>query len=150
MYKVLIGNICFNFRKLSDADYFARKNGKVVFGIAKTENEKEFTMKVSEMNERQKRAFHNIYWAAQHLLGGLENTMLDYSKDDEEYKSAEALLKNHKELVNRLYEMATTAIYDEGFCGFGRQHQMAIRDINFCGKEWLMERCEKRITKEGY
>ena len=150
MYKVLINNICFNFRKLSDADYFARKNGKVVFGIAKTENEKEFTMKVSEMNERQKRAFHNIYWAAQHLLGGLENTLLDYSEDSDDYKSAEALLKNHKELVNRLYEMATTAVYGEGYCGFGKRHQMEIRDINFCGKEWLMERCEKRITKEGY
>lgn len=150
MYKVLIGNICFNFRKLSDADYFARKNGTVVFGIAKTENEKEFTMKVSEMNERQKRAFHNIYWAAQHLLGGLENTLLDYSEDSDDYKSAEALLKNHKELVNRLYEMATTAVYGEGFCGFGKRHQMEIRDINFCGKDWLMERCEKRITKEGY
>ena len=150
MYKVLIGNICFNFRKLSDADYFARKNGKVVFGIAKTENEKEFTMKVSEMNERQKRAFHNIYWAAQHLLGGLENTLLDYSEDSDDYKSAEALLKNHKELVNRLYEMATTAVYGEGFCGFGKQYQMEIRDINFCGKDWLMERCEKRVTKEGY
>lgn len=150
MYKVLIGNICFNFRKLSDADYFARKNGKVVFGIAKTENEKEFTMKLSEMNERQKRAFHNIYWAAQHLLGGLENTLLDYSEDSDDYKSAEALLKNHKELVNRLYEMATTAVYGEGYCGFGKRHQMEIRDINFCGKDWLMERCEKRITKEGY
>lgn len=150
MYKVLIGNICFNFRKLSDADYFARKNGKVVFGIAKTENEKEFNMKVSEMNERQKRAFNNIYWAAQHLLGGLENTLLDYSEDSDDYKSAEALLKNHKELVNRLYEMATTAVYGEGFCGFGKRHQMEIRDINFCGKDWLMERCEKRITKEGY
>ena len=150
MYKVLIGNICFNLRKLSDADYFARKNGKVVFGIARTENEKEFTMKISEMNERQKRAFHNIYWAAQHLLGGLENTLLDYSEDSDDYKSAEALLKNHKELVNRLYEMATTAVYGEGYCGFGKRHQMEIRDINFCGKEWLMERCEKRITKEGY
>lgn len=150
MYKVLTGNICFNFRKLSDADYFARKNGKVVFGIAKTENEKEFIMKLSEMNERQKRAFHNIYWAAQHLLGGLENTLLDYSEDSDDYKSAEALLKNHKELVNRLYEMATTAVYGEGFCGFGKQYQMEIRDINFCGKEWLMERCEKRVTKEGY
>ena len=150
MYKVLIGNICFNFRKLSDADYFARKNGTVVFGIARTENEKEFTMKISEMNERQKRAFHNIYWAAQHLLGGLENTLLDYSEDSDDYKSAEALLKNHKELVNRLYEMATTAVYGEGYCGFGKRHQMEIRDINFCGKDWLMERCEKRITKEGY
>ena len=40
MYKVLINNVCFNFRKLSDADYFARTNGRVVFGIARTENEK--------------------------------------------------------------------------------------------------------------
>ena len=111
MYKVLINNVCFNFRKLSDADYFARINGRVVFGIAKTENEKEFTMKVADMNVRQKKAFYNIYWAAQHLLGGLENTLLDYSEDSEEYKSAEALLHDHKELVNRLYEMATTAVW---------------------------------------
>lgn len=107
-------------------------------------------MKVSEMNQRQKKAFYNIYYAANDLLGGLENTMLDYSKDSEEYKSAEALLKDHDRLVKTLYQMATTAIYDEGFCGFSRQDQMAIRDINFCGKKWLMERCEKRITKEGY
>ena len=80
MYKVLIGNICFNFRKLSDADYFARKNGKVVFGIAKTENEKEFTMKVSEMNERQKQAFYNIYWAANDLSVGLKIRCLTIRK----------------------------------------------------------------------
>lgn len=150
MYKVLINNVCFNFRKLSDADYFARTNGRVVFGIAKTENEKEFTMKVADMNARQKKAFYNIYWAAQHLLGGLENTLLDYSEDSEEYKSADATLKDHKLLVDTLYEMSTTAVYGEGFCGFGTKHQMDILDIRFCGKEWLMERCEKRITKEGY
>lgn len=150
MYKVFIGNICFNFRKLSDADYFARKNGKVVFGIAKRENEKEFTMKVSEMNARQKRAFYNIYWAANDLIGGLENTLLDYPEDSDEYKSAYALLHDHDRLVKALYENATTAVYSEGFCGFGKQYQMEIRDINFCGKDWLMERCEKRITKEGY
>lgn len=107
-------------------------------------------MKVEDMNVRQKKAFYNIKWAANDLLGGLENTMLDYPEGSDEYKSAYELLHDHKELVNRLYEMATTAVYGEGFCGFGKQYQMAIRDINFCGKEWLMERCEKRITKEGY
>ena len=40
MYTVYCGRVCCNFRKLSDADYFARKNGTVVFGIARTENEK--------------------------------------------------------------------------------------------------------------
>lgn len=107
-------------------------------------------MKVADMNERQKKAFYNIKHAANDLLGGLENTMLDNSKDSEEYKSAERLLNDHDALVKELYSMATTAVYDEGFCGFGKEAQMIIRDINFCGKDWLMERCEKRITKEGY
>ena len=40
MYTVYCGRVCCNFSKLSDADYFARKNGTVVFGIARTENEK--------------------------------------------------------------------------------------------------------------
>ncbi len=40
MYTVFCGRVCCNFKKLSDADYFARKNGTVVFGIARAENEK--------------------------------------------------------------------------------------------------------------
>ena len=40
MYTVYCGRVCCNFSKLSDADYFARKNGTVVFCIARTENEK--------------------------------------------------------------------------------------------------------------
>ena len=47
--------------------------------------------------------------------------------------------------------MATTAIYGDGYCCFNPATvQKELRDINFCGKEWLMERCDKRITKEGY
>ena len=107
-------------------------------------------MKISEMNARQKKAFYNVYWAANDLIGGLENTLLDYPEDSEDYKSAYALLHDHDRLVKTLYEMATTAFYDEGFCGFGTAYQRYIRDINFCGKEWLLERCEKRVTKEGY
>lgn len=32
-------------------------------------------MKISEMNARQKKAFYNVYWAANDLIGGLENTL---------------------------------------------------------------------------
>lgn len=102
------------------------------------------------MNVRQKKAFYNIKHAAKHLLGVLENTLFSCCEDSEEYKSADALLKDHDALVQEVYRMATTAVYDVGFCGFGEAYQMIIRDINFCGKDWLMERCEKRITKEGY
>ena len=108
-------------------------------------------MKVSEMNQRERKAFYNIKHAANDLLGGLENTMLDYEENEPEYISAKALLENHDRLVTELYEMATTAIYGEGYCCFNPAAvQKELRDINFCGKEWLMERCEKRITKEGY
>lgn len=108
-------------------------------------------MKVSEMNAREKKAFYNIKHAANDLLGGLENTLLDYSEDEEEYKSAKATLENHDLLVKELYGMATTAIYDDGCCCFNTAVvNKELRDINFCGKAWLMERCEARITKEGY
>ena len=107
-------------------------------------------MKVADMNKRQKKAFYNIKHAANDLLGGLENTLLDYSKDSEEYREAKALLDNHNELVKELYNCATTAVYSDGAVWFGKSAEMYIRDINFCGKEWLMERCEARIRKEGY
>ena len=107
-------------------------------------------MEISEMNQRQKKAFYNVYWATIDLIGGLENTLLDYPEDSDEYKSAYAFLNDHDRLVKTLYQMATTAFYDEGFCGFGQPYQRFIREINFCGKDWLMERCEKRVKKEGY
>ena len=107
-------------------------------------------MKVADMNERQKKAFYNIKHAANDLLGGLENTLLDYSKDSEEYGEAKALLDDHDELVKELYRCATTAVYSEGAVWLGKSAEKFIRDINFCGKEWLMQRCEARIRKEGY
>lgn len=108
-------------------------------------------MKVSEMNARERKAFINIKHAANDLLGGLENTLMDYSENEDEYKNAKALLGDHDSLVAALYDMATTAIYGDGFCCFNPATvQKELRDINFCGRAWLMERCEKRITKEGY
>lgn len=108
-------------------------------------------MKVTEMNAREKKAFFNIKHAANDLIGGLENTLWDTEENSEEHKSAEAKLADHEGLVKELYEMATTAIYGDGYCCFDKAAcQRELRDINFCGTEWLMERCDKRITKEGY
>lgn len=108
-------------------------------------------MKVSEMNVTQKKAYFNIKHAANDLLGGLENTMLDNAPGSEEYESAKRDLANHAGLVGQLYMMATTAIYGDGYCCFNPQTvEKELREINFCGKAWLEERCERRITKEGY
>lgn len=107
-------------------------------------------MKYSELNNRQKKAFRNIYHAANWLLGGLENTLLDNPEDSEEYKSAKAQLSDHEGLVNELYMMATTEVYDDGSCCFNQAAASFLKDIRFCGKEWLMARCEARIKKAGY
>lgn len=107
-------------------------------------------MKVSEMNARQRKAFYNIKHAANWLLGGLENTLLDYPEDSEEYQRAKQTLEDHEYLVDELYEMATTEVCGDGCCMFGKAAESYLKDIRFCGKEWLMERVEARLKKEGY
>ena len=107
-------------------------------------------MKYADCNTRQKKAFRNILHASNWLLGGLENTLLDNPEDSEEYRSAKAQLADHEGLVNELYSMATTEVYEEGSCCFNQAAASYLKDIRFCGKEWLMERCEARIKKAGY
>lgn len=107
-------------------------------------------MKYAEMNARQQKAFRNVLHAGNDLIGGLENTLADYSEGTEEYKRAKEALADHDGLVEDLYNMATTAIYDDGLCIFNKQAESYLKDIRFCGKEWLMERCDRRIKKLGY
>ena len=107
-------------------------------------------MKISEMNAQQKKAFYNIRNAADYLIGGLENTMMDYPEDSEEYREAKATLEDHAFLVNQIYDLALTEIFTEGANIFGRAAEAYLKDIRFFGKEWLMERVEKQVTKAGY
>ena len=108
-------------------------------------------MKVSEMNSHQRKAFYNIYHAANWLVGGLENTLLDNEKNSPEYINAYKSLHDHESLVDTLYTMATTEIYNDGFCCFNTSTvTRVLRDINFCGKDWIIERCRKRLKKMGY
>ena len=107
-------------------------------------------MKYADCNARQKKAYLNIYHASNWLLGGLENTMLDNDPDSEEYKSAAAQLADHDGLVNEVYRMATTEVYSDGSCCFNNQATSFLKDIRFCGKDWLMARCDARIKKSGY
>lgn len=107
-------------------------------------------MKIADMNAREKKAFKNILHAANDLIGGLENIMMDYPEDSEEYKNAELELADHDGLVTWLYTEATTTIYDEGACFFGKAAEAYLKDIRFFGKDWLIERCDRRIRKMGY
>ena len=103
-----------------------------------------------ELNARQRKAIRNINAAANWLLGGYENTLLDFAPDSEEYKSAKAILGNHDRLVDMLYDSATTEVYSSGCVSFGKEAERFMKDIRFCGKEWLLNACDRKITKEGY
>ena len=107
-------------------------------------------MKYSELNERQKKAFRNIVAAANFLIGSLENELLDYPKGSDGYKWAVDRLADHETLVKELYDEAIGTIYVDGGCYFGEAAEKYLKDIRFCGKEWLMRVCDKRITKLGY
>ncbi len=107
-------------------------------------------MKYSEMDARQKKAFINIKNAANWIIGGLENEMLDNRPDTEEYKAAKNTLSDHDGLVEEIYIEAINTVYMEDGCFFGKGAERILKDIRFCGKEWLMERCDKRVKKLGY
>ena len=107
-------------------------------------------MKIADMNTRQKKAFINIKYAANYLIGGLENTMLDNPEGSEDYEQAKATLANHAGLVAEIYNMATTQLCQDGCVLFGQSAEAYIKDIRFCGKVWLMERVEARVRKLDY
>lgn len=97
-------------------------------------------MKFADCTTRQKRAWTNIRNAASYYIGGLINTCLDNMPGDEDYDIAKNELMNLDELISTVYTEATTTIYSGGgSCQFGQGAERTLRDIRFCGKEFLMK-----------
>ena len=107
-------------------------------------------MKLSECDARQKKAFINIAHCANWIIGGLENAMHDSHEGAPEYESAKAQLADHNGLVNQIYSEATTTVFSEGMMMCNKGAESFLRDIRFCGKDWLMARCDARVKKLGY
>jgi len=53
-------------------------------------------------------------------------------------------------MTKEIYDAAITEIYTDGAMMFGKAAQSYLKDIRFCGKDWLMERVEARVKKLGY
>lgn len=104
-------------------------------------------MKFSEMNRKQQKAFANMVYASNWLIGGLVNTTYDYDGDSGEYRNAVECLNDTEYLINELYQMTISEVYGEGSVCFNKQAESYLKDIRFCGKDWLMERCRRRIAK---
>lgn len=73
------------------------------------------------------------------ILGGYENSLMDFHEGEEEYEYAKRLLGDHERLVNMFYREIM-----EKTEGNFQSH------IRFAGKEFILDRIEKALRKEGY
>lgn len=98
-------------------------------------------MKRSEMNAHQRKVFDLMDEITTELIGGYENTLLDFTEDTEEYQRAyEFLHQGHQELADLIYNM----VMRECKAGSNAEH------ARFAGSAFLKERIEVRLTKWGY
>ena len=91
-----------------------------------------------EMNMHEKMVSRLIQYAVSELIGGRENTLLDYPEDSEEYQTAKACL-NHDELFAEIYDyvmMESKGNY--------------ASHIRFAGKQFIEDRIDARLVNEGY
>lgn len=96
-------------------------------------------MKLSQLNQNEATAIKLVRDHYNDFVGGLENTLLDYEKDSEEYIDAKNALSNPARMVE--------IIYDEILSTEGATYSKQIR---FCGAEWIKERIARKLKKDGY
>lgn len=103
------------------------------------------------LNRRQQRAVKNIRYATDWLIGELENTIQDFEETAPPHISAKKVLSDHDRLVKEIYSASLNNVYDAGFCSYNeKQNARILRDIRFCGKEFLMNEVEKAVKAAGY
>ena len=104
-------------------------------------------MKFAECNAKQKKAWKNVKYAASDYIFGLMNGCLDNPKDSTMYKDYMDGITDLDGLISTVYDEAITNVYDEGYCAFGAGAQAHIRDIRFCGKDFIMGLVTRYCTK---
>lgn len=135
-----LGNITVLIKGLTKEEAERRANESN--GIAKengcAEYMKFYAYEEVKLNSHEKQVARLIANATSEIIGGFENTLLDYPEDSEEYKGAKAVL-NH----DTLFEMIYRYVMEESRSNYASH-------IRFAGKKFIEERIEKRLAKEGY
>ena len=93
-------------------------------------------MKYSDCNENQKRIWRMVVDETNAYIGGLENTLMDYEKEDDEYQKAEAELKDYNGILEYIRSMV-----------FGSREWKHEENLHFVTKAWVEERIERRVKK---
>lgn len=100
-------------------------------------------MKFTECTARQKKAWKNVKYAAQDYIFGLENGCHDNPVGSQTYNDYLAGLKDLESLKEVVYHEAITNIYEDGGVSFGPGAERHMKDIRFCGKDFIMRLVSK-------
>lgn len=104
--------------------------------------------KDSKKNGWEKIATKQLTNAYNMYVGGLENTLQDYSEEDEEYQNAyEILCSDPEDLVEEIYHDALLCEYGVGFSGAPGS---APKEMKFAGKEFCKGIILDLIKKDGF
>ena len=83
------------------------------------------------LNMKQKKAVKNIRYCADDKWEYVNGW---YDEENEDYR---AFMLNPESLFDSIYTDSLANEYDEGYVAFGRGIHGRIKDIRFCGKEFL-------------
>ena len=97
-------------------------------------------MKRSEMNAHQLQAFDFIVYVMSELIAGQELVLEDFEEDSEEYKNAKEYLSQPKAVL-------AEDVYNEVM---NMSDKSMAKHLRFAGKDFIMERINKRLEKWGY
>lgn len=94
----------------------------------------------NDMTAKEMKAYKNIKNAACDYVYSIQNGCYDSQVDSEEYNDYYNHLNDLDALVDAVYVEAISAVYtDDGTTFGGSAAKAYIKDIRFCGKEFLME-----------
>lgn len=104
-------------------------------------------IKLSECNSRQKKAYLNFKGAAIDYIFGLQNGCLDSEKGSTEYQDYYAGLEDLESLIGMVYSEGISTVYSKGMISSGKVAEAYLKDIRFCGKQFLEELAVQFCTK---
>lgn len=90
-------------------------------------------IKKEDRNLKQKKAIKNIKYCSD------DQWQFVNSWYDEKSEGAREYMISPRELFVTIYKESLENVYDEGFCGFGGWAESYLKDIRFCGKEFLQK-----------
>ncbi len=97
-------------------------------------------MKLSEMNEHQATAYRLMVEVYNDIVGGLENGLMDYEEGTEDYEVCKRALSDGNTLLGEIYVRTQQEATRRG----------SAKHIRFAGEEFLRERIQRRLAKDGY